>query len=847
LFGLLLVFGLPVSAGEVFVRFKMAEPAEGNYHVVIGGYLHSEPWYLPKAVWPEGADRDAGKRVKAGEFTPWFNIRQYAGKGLHGRMSRAGGFAEFPNITTDFIAEPAAEKRRVVIEIATEANEAAVVKRLEESYTGSLTSFLVSPDPKTDAASLETAGMMSRRHLEWAKAASGGKRVSPQKLIVQTALWGSQRPELDRMECEAMWLMGFNVVGGLSAEMRKEFPFGTPNATHEVAFGPNASREDVDGKLQAFRKSDKTVYAPGMPFNFGDEVTCPVISTNAFGLASFRQWLTENGVQPKDLGVASLQEVVPIENPTDLRERQKANEKAANRVFYWTSRFRQAATTQTFKWNTESLHRHFGPEPMGSTLVADHPYFSGTGLGMGMGPSPCWGSTPLACDWFDMARRKALDAFGIEDWMGLQYMYGPNYTWEGFQLMGFQAAMIRSASRSEMPVITWITPSDERNLVLKSSSALCQGAKHFFYWSYGPTATCTENYWSDLQSAYAGVARMSRQLAGAEKVIAPGKVRPTRLALLYSISSDLWQPFGYVHMLERRMTYLSLIHDQFLVDFLTEEDVESGRLKDYDVLYVTDPCIREKSAAAIVQWVKDGGSLYGSCAAGSRNEFNEPVAGLSEAFGIAPEVKTSAQPGAYHIRGALNGISYLDTIQVAANGPGGAGTLGVIGMKAQLKPATRAEVVGSFKDGQPAIVQNVCGKGKALYVGACPAIAYGKEANFVPTMLAERWTEKPRAFINALAKPALRWVELSRPVVEAGLFDAATGSALILGNFTYEPIPRLNVRVLLPKPCAAVRSMEKGPLQFKKESPRPAEEKAGYPVAITFELPLDLNDIVLFE
>ena len=65
------------------------------------------------------------------------------------------------------------------------------------------------------------------------------------------------------------------------------------------------------------------------------------------------------------------------------------------------------------------------------------------------------------------------------------------------------------------------------------------------------------------------------------------------MALLYSISSDLWQPFGYVHMLERRGTYLALVHDQYLVDMLTEEDIAAGRLDDYDVLYATDPCIAD--------------------------------------------------------------------------------------------------------------------------------------------------------------------------------------------------------------------------------------------------------------
>ncbi|MCU0873601.1 MAG: hypothetical protein MUE50_14780, partial [Pirellulaceae bacterium] len=37
-------------------------------------------------------------------------------------------------------------------------------------------------------------------------------------------------------------------------------------------------------------------------------------------------------------------------------------------------------------------------------------------------PNPTWGGYPLACDWFDVARRQAVDLIGIEDWMGLQYM-----------------------------------------------------------------------------------------------------------------------------------------------------------------------------------------------------------------------------------------------------------------------------------------------------------------------------------------------------------------------------------------------------------------------------------------
>src|SRR5581483_10687555 len=125
----------------------------------------------------------------------------------------------------------------------------------------------------------------------------------------------------------------------------------------------------------------------------------------------------------------------------------------------------------------------------------------------------------------------------------------------------------------------------------------------------GPTATSTENYWSDLRSAYDGIVRMTRQLASAEHVIAPGGVRRTRLALLYSVSSDLWQPYGYIHMLERRAAYLALVHHQYQVDMLTEDDIVRGRLGDYDVLYTADPNISRRAATASADWVRAGGAI----------------------------------------------------------------------------------------------------------------------------------------------------------------------------------------------------------------------------------------------
>ena len=89
-----------------------------------------------------------------------------------------------------------------------------------------------------------------------------------------------------------------------------------------------------------------------------------------------------------------------------------------------------------------------------------------------------------------------------------------------------------------------------------------------------------------------------------------------------------------------------------------------------------------------------------------------------------------------------------------------------------------------------------------------------------------------------------RAVCLSHPVVEAGVYDAEAGTALVLANFTYEPIRGLGAAVRLPRPCRAVRSVEKGPLEFRLAD---TADGSGRPHEVTVTLDLGLTDIVLFE
>ena len=144
------------------------------------------------------------------------------------------------------------------------------------------------------------------------------------------------------------------------------------------------------------------------------------------------------------------------------------------------------------------------------------------------------------------------------------------------------------------------------------------------------------------------------------------------------------------------------------------------------------------------------------------------------------------------------------------------------------------------------------GSGKAVYVGACPALSYLKDAGFVPMELKERYPLAQRRILTGLAgaRAVPRLAELSHPVVEAGVYDAPAGTALVLANFTYRVIEALTVRLPLPKPVRAVRtvrSVERGPLPFTVEQASPALQRQGYNSLAVFTIHLGLNDIILLE
>jgi hypothetical protein len=274
-------------------------------------------------------------------------------------------------------------------------------------------------------------------------------------------------------------------------------------------------------------------------------------------------------------------------------------------------------------------------------------------------------------------------------------------------------------------------------------------------------------------------------------------------------------------------------------------------LNDYKVLFATGPNITEKAVEKITTWVDGGGYLFASGNAGTRNEFNEPVRGLSEALGVKPGARATVQDGTYRVRGRLNTIPHLDRICINADhdrdlGPG----FGIIGLKTDVK-ATDGAVVAQFADASPAVITHPFGHGQALCVATTPGISYIKDAKFVAAELKEKWPAEHRRFINATAKAAgaLPQIELSHAVVEAGVYEGPRGVAIVLANFTYEQIEKLTLALPVRSKVTRIHTADNpgAEIPFVTQAATPAQRAEGFSGVAKFSIPLGLDQIVLIR
>ncbi|MHB9106908.1 MAG: hypothetical protein ACYDCO_07620 [Armatimonadota bacterium] len=844
----------PIAKSAVFVRFKVNEPKGERFTVTASGQTHGGGgvWFFP----PVKTD------VAGGAWSGWVDLNAWP---WGGNSNRTGGVAEWQSMT--LAVTPAGSNAQVKdavleVQLADQPNEAGVVHSFKESSESGTIGFLVPWPLRENSKHFETGTQMTKRHLAWAQETTGGLPITLKKFDVATNVT-QYDPALARQAYQTLRMLGFNAAhpiygeptaaamlkaAGLRAfsttnvDMGNQFHVADPAVAterwdkfKEYVLGPALANED-----------GKWVYQNGAFFEISDELAMVDLHETDAAKSSiwFRDYLRAMKITDAELGQPVDQAVYPkdtmfarpIPYQADLKTR---------RFMYHAAKFGQWWAANQLRHSSDLIH---GDLPNARTLGMpwDHPFFGGRGMNKFM------------LDLFEVGAQRSVDIMSSEDWLGLNRMYGPSYTWSGAQSLGYLNAIMRSGiergpAAQPMMLGTFITMSDDNYLRLKAYSSIGQGVKSFYYWDYGPSYNATENYWSDLRSEYDGIAKTNRALEKSEDALYPARPVHDPVAILYSVSHDIWHanenardPAAFV---EKRLLWHGLRHLHVQPDFLREEDVAAGHLKDYKVLYIADWCVSRKASAAIDEWVRAGGVIYLSAGAATRDEYYEPyvpafarVVWPDDAVqqfknDTSPEKRYNGAGGEYHTyneRTDLPTIKPIGTVNVNAGGQ--RFDLPVIGARLNLRPGV-AKSFATFDDGKPAGAVVSYGHGQVIGLGFMPMLAYGHLAGFKPITLEEKWPAQPRELVKlALSAAKIDPVAgASVPVVETSLLTGPNGSVLVLANYTYQAVQSLTVDVKVPGITGAV-STEGKPVKVTKTVD-----------GARLELPLEWTDIIVLQ
>jgi hypothetical protein len=863
------VSAVPVEAADVYVRVKVIRPEGAKFRVTTGGFRHGVSGSKgPEATWYLPAER---LEVAGGQWSRWLDLTTWP---LHKRYDRSGGVAEWPAMSLTVSAldakeppgpKPAPAGCALAVEIADRPDPAAIVISFTEKSESSTICFLLPHPLRQKKGEFETGSQMTARHLAWAAEATGGRPVTLRKFALCTSVWGHYDPGLARQAAATLKMLGFNVLGGVPTSVLRDAAMQTYGSTW--LYGPDPetiSREwkkYADGPLAGALKNDdgRWTYANMHHYVISDEISVvdfkPVRADRLNGW--FRDYLRGRGVTASDLGrpideveypteamgrraLPRYAEEVPLAKTPDAKDRPPPwtrrpepalADLAARKLIYHAARFGQWWSAQRLR-QTSDLVRASIRNVKTETLPTDHGFFNAWGpphLGMGH----------RLLDLFELGRQETVDLLDAEDWMGLNHMYGPGSTWTGAQTFEYLSAILRSSMTGRpMTLMGLITPSDDGYLRLKACSALGQGAKCFFFWTFGPTYIGTENYWSDLRSEYDGIAKFTRALAQAEDVLFEAAPVRDPVAVLYSVSHDYWHTDDPASFVENRLTWHALRHLGIQPDFLDEAAVEEGGLKQYKACFLTGQCLTRRASAALDAWVKAGGVVYLSAGAATRDEFYEPYVppfadGLWPGDAARQFIK---ERHAYNERADLPGIKPMAGVTVTTGER--SARLPVIGGRLNLRQdIAREHRIAVFDDGAAAGADLPYGKGRVVGVGFFPMLAYSP-FKAGQTTLDEKWPAEPRELVRrvleaAQVSPAAR---ADVPVVETSLLVGPRGSALVLVNYTYQLINKLNVEVRLPHPAGRAVSTRGAAVAVRRTAGGAA-----------LELPLDWTDIILLE
>jgi hypothetical protein len=747
-----------LAATKLYLRFQNAANAPAQLTIARAG--HFQPNYGgATAKFPAAP-------VAAGQWSEWCNIGPFC-RLVHNE----GLWLTLPG-ATEFAVQVArdAEGKDVVGDLKVASGQAIVIP-LEITW-------------KKDArvlSSREHAERVTAMARTWRRA-NGGKK--PRSILY----YGDLR-------CKDPWVAQLKDALGYNTLLPEPYETVKPDGLHAHVFGVDAIRKFAE-KLA--NKKDFLV------LSFGDEISLGEINyKDAAMQAKFAAWLKEKRVTREDLGVA--------------REEAKLTKDGSARLTWYANLFNEEERFAAYRECTKAAVEAIGPHVLTGANYSPHH------LALFYGP---------VYQWVDLFKHNGMSMFWAED-----YVFSVP---EVPQIISWQFAQARCGVKYNgqpihfyvMPHAPGQTPENlRRNMVL----SVGYGARHINNFWVAPEEHFTENYvaWGQDET-FRVLSESIFDSAEAERLQATGKLRPARVAVVLSKATDFNEsrlkidkakdPFAKnsanapkeiaqtLCRKEQQYLYLALKHAQHAVDLITEDDIiEMDALKQYEAVYFAGEWIDCRAVRKLDEWVRNGGVLYASAGAGHLNQFSEPEPAMLKLLGLK---SAAVEKNLVVLRTLLELPLAPPTGTITMDGQKIAG----VGMKQMLVP-DGAKALAAWDDGGAAVTVNELGKGKAFAVGTLAGAAYIKSGlRRIPYARGGRHTvynptdfdaaAKTLVRLGVDAKPLVREVACSTPLVEAIVMDHPDGALLTLVNWTNAPLKAVNVQVKLAAAPKSVRSVE---------------------------------------
>ena len=482
----------------------------------------------------------------------------------------------------------------------------------------------------------------------------------------------------------------------------------------------------------------------------------------------FRKWLAEQKVKPSLFGAESLDDVFPL---TLARLAETPEEK---RLYYWSRRYSAWRTPRMFALACEAIGK-VSPNPDIRRFVA----LSGHAL---------YFPSRMPLDMFELASYPDVTP-GVSDWMSTG-----SWRWDSHQAVAFSVAPFNAGARRRkgppvsFPMMHCVWPD-----VLRSYAQFGNNCKLISFYNYGPYYAATEGMWSESAGSHRAAHLLNNRLAQADDLVGAGKLRPSRVAMLYSRSTEYWNPAATFP--DKRASFLGLSHEYFQPELVTEEQVASGDLDYYDALYVLETHVSRAASDSILSWTKRGGLLWTCADSFLRDEYDEPNDFLAQRFGLKRDFAEAPDNFVVRPLGKTSSIMPVHKARVAK--------------PLQSLDWESAEVLAKYEDGPSAWLEKDFHVGRMVYVGHRAGLDYSRKAIRLGGMRTI-WPDYSRAFLTRPLhqRQVVRELTVSEPIVLAHALSSSGGDVVVLANMRADELKNLEVRLRYSAKPVSVQSFD---------------------------------------